>query len=255
MAQGWSLYASGKAKNTFDPVDIPLLGVPQAPGNKPTPQKGVKAWGDGPLRPEELSSAKAHPAEPPRDKTAYRMQPNNWRGKIRGPLLCSNMLVHSLWAASEFEACQLSSFVFVEFFIQTSSLLAVDSRKITRWSLHSLVVTEEGTSTFFAPHMRTRFRNSSFPWSFSTITSASGLLFSDYCLLYLFICLFIHWISYELFNYVRLCLVTWPREDDPFVCQSLGKVHTSYFRGRILVCTYTIWKNGQNSVFCTIPSL
>ena len=29
----------------------------------------------------EISSAEAHLAEPPRDKTAYRMQPNNWRGK------------------------------------------------------------------------------------------------------------------------------------------------------------------------------
>ena len=43
--------------------------------------KRVKAWGDGPLRPEEISSAEAHPAEPPRGKTAYRMQPKNWRGK------------------------------------------------------------------------------------------------------------------------------------------------------------------------------
>ena len=58
-----------------------LLGAPQAPGNKPNPPKGVKAWGYGPLRPEEISSAEAHPAEPPRGKTAYRMQPKNWRGK------------------------------------------------------------------------------------------------------------------------------------------------------------------------------
>ena len=75
--------ASGKAKNTFDQVGIPLFGVP---GNKPTPPEGGKSLGSGPLRSEELSSAEAHPAEPPRDKTAYRMQPNNWRGKIRGSL-------------------------------------------------------------------------------------------------------------------------------------------------------------------------
>ena len=89
-------HASGKAKNTFDTVGIPLFGAPQAPGNKPTPPpKGVKAWGDGPLRPEELSSAEAHPAEPPRGMTAYRMQPNNWRGKIRGPL--SQIFSDSEW--------------------------------------------------------------------------------------------------------------------------------------------------------------
>ena len=83
-SQGQSPHASGKVKNTFDPVGIPLLGAPQAPGNKPTP-RGGKSQGDGPLSPEELSSAEAHPAEPPRGMTAYRMQPNNWRGKIRGP--------------------------------------------------------------------------------------------------------------------------------------------------------------------------
>ena len=83
-SQGRRPHASGKVKNTFDPVSILLFGVPQAPGNKHNPPKRVKARGDGPLRPEELSSAEAHPAEPPRDKTAYQMQPNNWRGKIRG---------------------------------------------------------------------------------------------------------------------------------------------------------------------------
>ena len=68
--QGRSTHASGKVKNTFDPVSIPLFGAPQAPGNKPNPRKGVEALGDGPLKPEELSSAEEHPAEPPRDKTA-----------------------------------------------------------------------------------------------------------------------------------------------------------------------------------------
>ena len=51
------------------------------------PPEGGNSLGDGPLRPEEISSAEAHPAEPSRDKTACRMQPNNWRGKkIRGDL-------------------------------------------------------------------------------------------------------------------------------------------------------------------------
>ena len=85
QSQGRSPHASGKAKNTVDPVGIPLFGAPQAPGNNP-PTKGVKTWGDGPLRQEELSSAESHPAEPPRGKTANRMQPNNWGGKIRRPL-------------------------------------------------------------------------------------------------------------------------------------------------------------------------
>ena len=77
-SQGRSPHGSGKAKNNFG---IPLFGVPQAPGNNP-PQNGVKAWGDGSLRPEEISSAEAHPAEPPRGKTAYRMQPMNWRRRL-----------------------------------------------------------------------------------------------------------------------------------------------------------------------------
>ena len=82
-------HASGK-KNTFGPVGIPLFGAPQALGKTPPPEGGIPR-GDGPLRPEEISSAEAHPAEPSRDKTAYRMQPNNWRGKKgpRGPLYLS----------------------------------------------------------------------------------------------------------------------------------------------------------------------
>ena len=55
----------------------------QAMNSRP---KGVKAWGDGPLSMEELSSAEAHPAEPPRDTKPNRMQPNNWRVKIRRSL-------------------------------------------------------------------------------------------------------------------------------------------------------------------------
>ena len=43
------------------------FGAPQAI----TPPEGGKRLGDGPLRPEEISSAEAHPAEPPIGKTAY----------------------------------------------------------------------------------------------------------------------------------------------------------------------------------------
>ena len=50
------------------------------------PPKGIKAWGDGPVRPEELSSAEAHSAEPSRGKTAYQMRPNDWRGKVTNTL-------------------------------------------------------------------------------------------------------------------------------------------------------------------------
>ena len=79
-SQGRSPHASGKAKNTFGPSAFPFSGRPRRQAMNPTP-KEVKACGDGPLRPEEISSAKAHPAEPPRGKTANRMQLNNWRGK------------------------------------------------------------------------------------------------------------------------------------------------------------------------------
>ena len=90
-SQGRSPHASGKAKNTFSPVGIPLFGTPQAPGNN-LPPNGDISLGDGPLRPEEISSAKAHPAEPLRGKTAYRMQPKNWRGKVTNTLKKSGVL-------------------------------------------------------------------------------------------------------------------------------------------------------------------
>ena len=83
-----------QGQNTFNPVGIPLFG---APGNKPNPTEGGKSLGgDGPLRLEKLSSAEAHPAEPPRGKTAYRMQPNNWRGKVTNTLKKSGDLSISL---------------------------------------------------------------------------------------------------------------------------------------------------------------
>ena len=46
-SQGRNPHASGKAKNTFGPVGIPLFGAPQAPGNKPT-RRGYKPGGMAP---------------------------------------------------------------------------------------------------------------------------------------------------------------------------------------------------------------
>ena len=43
-------------KMPMAPSAFPLLGAPQAPGNEPNPpRKGVKAWGEGPLRLKEIS--------------------------------------------------------------------------------------------------------------------------------------------------------------------------------------------------------
>ena len=47
-SQGRSPHTSGKAKNTFGPVGIPLFGAPQAPGNKPNPPEGGKSLGGWP---------------------------------------------------------------------------------------------------------------------------------------------------------------------------------------------------------------
>ena len=47
-SQGRSPHASGKAKNTFGPVGIPLFGAPQAPGNKPNPPEGGISLGGWP---------------------------------------------------------------------------------------------------------------------------------------------------------------------------------------------------------------
>ena len=97
-SQGRNPDASGKAKNTFGPVGIPLLGAPQPPINKPNPPEGGISLGDGPLRPEEISSAEAHPAEPSRGKAAYRMQPKNWRGKVTDTLKKSGDLwIFAAW--------------------------------------------------------------------------------------------------------------------------------------------------------------
>ena len=78
---GQSSNASVIAKNTFGPVGIPLTRGALG-SRRYSPTEGGKAWGYGPPRPEELSSAEAHPAEPPRVKTAYRMRLNNWRGQF-----------------------------------------------------------------------------------------------------------------------------------------------------------------------------
>ena len=47
-SQGRSPHASGKAKNTFSPVGIPLFGAPQAPGNKSNPSEVGKSLGGWP---------------------------------------------------------------------------------------------------------------------------------------------------------------------------------------------------------------
>ena len=73
-SQGRSPHASGKAPSAF-----PILGFLRR--QDINPPKGDISLGDGPLGPEEISSTEAHPVEPPRGKTAYRMQPKNWRGK------------------------------------------------------------------------------------------------------------------------------------------------------------------------------
>ena len=58
VAQGLFLvcpHAPSMAKNTFGPISIPLIrGCLRH--HAITPLKGVKAWGDSPLKPEEISS-------------------------------------------------------------------------------------------------------------------------------------------------------------------------------------------------------
>ena len=53
----------------------PFLGCLRRQAINLTLLKGVKAWGDGPLRPEELSSAEAHPAECPEIKLPTECNP------------------------------------------------------------------------------------------------------------------------------------------------------------------------------------
>ena len=45
QSQGLSTNASGKVKNTFDPISISLFGATLAPGNKPNPSKEGKSLG------------------------------------------------------------------------------------------------------------------------------------------------------------------------------------------------------------------
>ena len=58
-------------KKPSAPSAFPLIWVPQ--DHAITPPKRVKASGDGPLRPEEISSAEAHPTRSvPRSNTTSR---------------------------------------------------------------------------------------------------------------------------------------------------------------------------------------
>ena len=71
-SQDRSPHVPGIAKNTFGLVGISLIR--DASGAMQYPPKGVKAWGDGPLKPEEISSAEAHSAR------FVPRRPNHWRG-------------------------------------------------------------------------------------------------------------------------------------------------------------------------------
>ena len=51
------------------PSVFPLLGAPQAPGNKPTHHKGGKSQGDGPMRPEEMVSQQTYTQPDPRPES------------------------------------------------------------------------------------------------------------------------------------------------------------------------------------------
>ena len=92
QSQGRSPHATGKAKNTFDPVGIPLF---RAPGNKPNPPKGVKAWGDGPLRPEKTPVPRHTQQNRPEVRRPTKCNPTtgeerprtNALERPRGPLL------------------------------------------------------------------------------------------------------------------------------------------------------------------------
>ena len=53
-AQGRSSHAPGIPKNAYGPVGIPLIRDASGAGRWPPPPKGVKALGEGPLRPKEI---------------------------------------------------------------------------------------------------------------------------------------------------------------------------------------------------------
>ena len=70
-------------KMPMAPSAFPLLGAPQAPGDEPNPpRKGVKAWGEGPLRPKEnIPLTEPHPAGsvPPPARPTEMM---DWKAEV-----------------------------------------------------------------------------------------------------------------------------------------------------------------------------
>ena len=67
-SQGRSPHASGKAKDTFGPVGIPLFGAPQVPGNKPNPPEGGISLGGWPPEAGENLQCRGTPG-----RTAQRL--------------------------------------------------------------------------------------------------------------------------------------------------------------------------------------
>ena len=60
LLQGRSPHASGSSKNALDPSALPFSGHFRRRAINPSPPKRVKAWGDGPLRPEVLYPVVEH---------------------------------------------------------------------------------------------------------------------------------------------------------------------------------------------------
>ena len=82
-AQGQSPYAPGIDKNTFGPVGISPLRVPQAPGNKPNSPEGSKAWWDGPWGWRKYPVAETHSARSVLlQALPAEVPPNNWRNTV-----------------------------------------------------------------------------------------------------------------------------------------------------------------------------
>ena len=62
------------------PSAFPLLGAPQAPGNKPNPLKGVKALGTAPWdRRKSPAAEKLSARSVPLPARPAEVRPNNWR--------------------------------------------------------------------------------------------------------------------------------------------------------------------------------
>ena len=78
-SQGRSPHASGKAKIPSTPSAFPFIG---APGN--TPPEGGKSL--GPPDAGGTLQCRGTPVRTYRGTTAYRMRPNNWRGKVTNAL-------------------------------------------------------------------------------------------------------------------------------------------------------------------------